>query len=297
MSILSNPIFSNESKARSFFERLIYPDGLHCVHCNHKKYYKTSREGRYRCASKSCRKDFSATTGTVFESSHIQLHKWLAAFYLVCSSKKGISSHQLHRTLKITYKSAWFMSHRIREAMKSLNMKPLGGEGKIVEIDEAFYGKLKGQEKRIGTPSGYLNTFVTIAERGGDVRSFQTRDATYNQLSPIVVHHLDKKSTLMSDKAGSYKTLGQTFAKHEMLNHSLKEFFRANAHTASVDSFFALFKRGMRGVYQHCGENHLQRYLTEFDFRWNNRHVDDGERTLRALAGAKGKRLRYRVAC
>jgi hypothetical protein len=234
--------------------------------------------------------------GTIFEESHLPLHKWLQAIHLICSSKKGISSNQLHRVLEVTLKTAWFLSHRIREAMRSDDFTHMGGAGKIVEADETYIGRLHGQPKaRAGF--GHKNAVLTLVERGGRARSFHIDGARVGSVLPIVNANIAKESALMTDEAGHYVRVGKAFASHEHVKHGKDEYVRGNVHTNTVEGYYSIFKRGMKGVYQHCAEHHLHRYLAEFDFRYTNRiarGVDDGVRALLALQGAKGKRLTYR---
>jgi hypothetical protein len=213
----------------------------------------------------------------------------------MCSSKKGISAHQLHRMLGITYKSAWFMAHRIREAMKADGNEPMGGEGEIVEADETYIGKKHGVKK--GRAFHHKNAVVSLVERGGRVRSFKIDRANIKTVGRVVSENVAKESALMTDQATYYGAVGKGFAKHETVNHMLDEYVRGDAHTNTIEGFFSIFKRGMKGVYQHCDERHLHRYLAEFDFRYSNRtklDVTDRERTDKALKGIEGKRLTYR---
>jgi hypothetical protein len=234
--------------------------------------------------------------GTLYERSHIPLHKWLLATHLLTASKKGISAHQLHRMLGITYKSAWFMCHRIRESMAPAKGEPpLGGEGKVVEADETYIGRKRGTKVRSGV--GHKHAVVSLVERGGRARSFKVDRATPHVIRRIVAENASPKSALMSDDAIAYKSVGKTFASHESVNHTEGEYVRGAASTNTVEGFYSIFKRGMKGVYQHCDEKHLQRYLNEFDFRYSNRAAvgcTDTERATKALKGIEGKRLTYR---
>jgi hypothetical protein len=260
----------------------------------------STRPGTRKCGH--CREKFTVTKGTVFESSHIPLHKWLVALYLLCSSKKGVSSHQLHRTLGVTVKTAWFMSHRIREAMKDGSLEPLGGAGHAVEADETFIGTKEGAEKPKG---GYSHKRVVLAlvERGGRVRSAHVDKITGETATEFVGQNADRASWLMTDEAQHYHKIGAEMAGHSKVHHTKKEYVDpedATINTNTVEGYFGLFKRGMKGIYQHCKEKHLHRYLAEFDFRYNNRvklGVDDAARAANALKGAKGKRLTYKPAC
>jgi len=234
--------------------------------------------------------------GTVYERSHIPLHKWLFATHLMAAGKKGISAHQIHRMLGITYKSAWFMCHRIREAMAPAKGEPpLGGEGKEVEADETFIGKKRGREVTKGAK--HKQVALSLVERGGNVRSFKIDNAGVLDVERVIAANVDRKSHLKTDEARYYGKIGKHFASHETVNHSRGEYGRGRAYTNTLENYFSVFKRGMKGVYQHCDEKHLQRYLAEFDFRYNNRAaagVTDSERAVKALKGIGGKRLTYR---
>ncbi len=307
MSALSAAYFNNENEARKLLEELRWNGEPVCPHCGGLKHYQTKKAGVYRCGEPECRKDYSVTTASVMERSHIKLHKWLAAFYLMCSSKKGISAHQLHRTLGITYKSAWFMAMRIREAMREGGLlPPLGGSGKIVEADETYFGKpkvarvspqrkgrpyLKGDKRRNDRP------IVSLVERGGKVRSFHVPTATKENVARIVMGNIRHESRLHTDESRLYTGAKAVFAAHERVNHSRGVYAYKDITTNTVEGYFSIFKRGMRGVYQHCSEKHLHRYLAEFDFRFNNRialGTDDGARAALAMKGIAGKRLTYR---
>lgn len=305
----SAPHFQNETAARGMVESIRWPSGPVCPHCGEaERRYNTKREGRWRCAAPGCRKDFSVTTGTVMEASHIPLHKWLMGFYLMSASKKGFSAHQLHRSLEITYKSAWFMAHRIREAMKAGGLvPPMGGEGGIVEADETYYGKVaeaRVRAKRLPPPtkggkSGPANkrAIVSLVERGGSVRSFHVVVANKETVRRIITENVARGSRLHTDESRLYPGLVGHVAQHETVRHSAGEYVRGDVHTNSAEGFFSIFKRGMRGIYQHCAEKHLHRYLAEYDFRYNHRvrlGFDDAARALAALQGAEGKRLTYR---
>lgn len=249
------------------------------------------------------------TVGTVFEASHVPLRLWLQAVHLMASSKKGISSNQLHRVLGVTLKTAWFMSHRIREAMRVLGMEPMGGEGQVVEIDETFIGKFEGAKKARGG-FGHKNVVLTLVERGGSARSFHVDGVAISDIMPIIRANILRESTINTDEGKHYNDVRKEFAAHDTVNHSKDEYVRHGitiegnnividaTHTNTVEGFYSIFKRGMKGVYQHCAEKHLHRYLAEFDFRYSNRvrlGVDDVERSDRALKGIVGKRLTYRT--
>jgi transposase-like protein len=238
--------------------------------------------------------------GTVFESAHIPLHKMLQAVYLLSCSKKGCSAHQLHRILQITYKSAWFLAHRIREAMRTGGLAPMGGSGSIVEIDETIIGKVEGAPKHIARGgSQYRNIVLTLVERGGSARSFHVQGTTIGTLLPILRANISRESELHTDQASWYKGLGAEYADHQSVNHQAFEYARGNVTTNTVEGYYSIFKRGMKGVYQHCSEKHLHRYLAEFDFRYSAREalgVNDEMRSGKALKGIVGKRLTYNRA-
>lgn len=305
MSILSAPYFHNEEAAFERLEAIVWPEGPVCPKCGNCDQARitrvtgaTARTGLRRCLE--CKKQFTVKVGTVFESSHVPLNKWWQAAHLLASSKKGISAHQLHRTLQVQYKTAWFMFHRLREAMRSGDFSPMGGEGKHVEVDETYIGRLKGAPKKRGG-SAHKNTVVTLVERGGRARSFHVDTARMGNVMPIVRANIARETALMTDESGIYRRAGQDFASHDFVTHSKDEYVRyegeKTVHTNTVEGYYSIFKRGMKGVYQHCGEQHLHRYLAEFDFRYSNRialGVDDNNRTVRAMAGIVGKRLKYR---
>lgn len=295
---LTNPVFQDEAKAREWLEASRWPNGPVCPHCGTvgeriaKLEGKAHRPGLYECYE--CHSQFSVTVGTLYERSHIPLHKWLLATHLMTASKKGISAHQLHRMLGITYKSAWFMAHRIREAMGSKHATPMGSGG-TVEVDETFIGRKRGSDVRRG--AGHKMVVMSLVERGGTVRSFQIDGLTMRDLEPVVYTHVAPDAKLMTDDAAHYDVIGRKFKSHESVNHTNKEYVRGKAHTNTIEGYFSIFKRGMKGVYQHCSEQHLHRYLAEFDFRYSNRTalgVSDAERAEKALKGIVGKRLTYR---
>lgn len=315
---LTDPIFHDEDAARAHFEAIRWPDGPFCPHCGEtenvaklgaKHGKKAQRPGLFHC--NACKGHFTVTIGTVMERSHIPLAKWAIGFHLMAASKKGISAHQLHRMLKISYRAAWFMEHRIREAMAPHAdvFSPIGGEGKIIEIDETFQGYKDdagptwefhnegGWQKKRGY--GDRRAVLTLVERGGRARSFHIANITAKELDAVIAIHADARSALMTDENRSYSGIGKRFASHESVNHGQEEWVRGKTYTNTVEGFFSIFKRGMKGIYQHCDEKHLQRYLAEFDFRYSNRialGVNDTERTTRAIQGAAGKRLTYRPA-
>jgi transposase-like protein len=290
--------FQSPEAARTYLEALRWGSDRVCPHCGTvNESFATKKAGVYRCRVKECRKDFSVTTKSVMESSHIKLNVWLQAFFLMASSKKGMSSHQLHRALGVTYKTAWFLSHRIREAMRSGGLlPPMGGSGKVVEADETYIGRLKGQPKRPGGGT-HKNTVLTLVERGGSARSFHIDNTTIANVAPIVRENISRESRLMTDEAHFYKEVGREYESHEAVSHGEKEYVRGDVTTNTVEGYYSIFKRGLKGVYQHCAEKHLHRYLSEFDFRYSNRialGVNDGERADLPIKGAAGKRLTYR---
>jgi transposase-like protein len=308
---LQNPIFTNEEKAREALEAMRWPNGPVCPHCGSvsglaKAQGKSARPGLWYCAA--CNDQFSATVGTVMERSKIPLTKWWLAMHLMGSSKKGVSAHQVHRSLGVTYKTAWFMCHRIREAMREGRLEPMGGAGKIVEADETYFGDVPESKRKTKTTSGraftksgkraHKRSIVSLVERGGNVRSFHVPVADGSSVAAIVNENIARETRLHTDESRLYTKVGANFASHETFNHGAKEYARGDVTTNSVEGYFSIFKRGMKGVYQHCGEKHLHRYLAEFDFRYNNRTalgVSDAERVAKIAQGIAGKRLTYRL--
>jgi len=311
MSVLNQPYFHDEAAAFAKLEGVLWPNGPVCPHCGkaariydlkgvRSKPSKKNPEGLVRHGLKKCskcRQQFTVRVGTVFESSHVPLHRWFQAVHLLCSSKKGISSHQLHRVLEITYEAAWFMSHRIREAMRTGDLSvPMGGSGSsgIVEVDNTFIGRKKDKPVRRG--AGHKHAVLSLVERNGRVKSVHVDDVKASTLVPIVNENISKEARVMTDDAATYYRKLRGFRSHETVNHAAEEYVRGDVHTNTVEGYFSIFKRGMKGVYQHCSEKHLHRYLAEFDFRYNNRSamgVEDAERTERAMKGIAGKRLTY----
>jgi len=301
-SNLSAPHFHNEEAAYAYVEARIWPEGPVCPHCGgveriSKMQGKSTRIGAYKCYQ--CRKPFTVKVGTIFESSHVPMNVWLQAMYLIAGSKKGISSNQLHRILGVTLKTAWFMSHRIREAMRSDDIAPFGGDGGMVEVDETYIGRDKNREMKAGGSSHKLKVLTLVERNSGRARSIVFDNFRKEEIEPIVRANLALEAFLMTDEATMYRKLGRDFAQHEVVRHGQGEYVRKGAreiHTNTIEGFFSIFKRGMRGVYQHCGHKHLHRYLAEFDFRYSNRLAlgcNDGERADRLLAGVVGKRLTY----
>lgn len=302
--------FQDPFAAADYLESLRWPNGPVCPHCgeSERKHYRLKSTTRklWKCAA--CRKQFTVTIGTIFEGSHIKLNKWLLAFYLLCSSKKGMSAHQLHRMLGVTYKSAWFMAHRIRYAMQQPAFTELLTG--VVEVDETYVGgKVRRSNKRqtrpldptkpdtrMQTGRGADKTpVVALVERGGFVRAERMANVTGRELKGAIRRHVDPSATLMTDSFASYRGLDREYAGHFTVNH-MDEYVRGEVHTNTAENFFSILKRGIDGVYHHVSEAHLGRYLGEFTFRYNNRianGIDDAERTRRALLGVEGKRLRY----
>jgi transposase-like protein len=298
--ILDEPRFRNEQAAYAYVEALVWPDGRVCPHCgvignSGLLKGKSTRIGVYKCYA--CRKPFTVKVGTVFESSHIPMRVWLQAIYLFCSSKKGISTRQLQRTFQCGLKTAWFLGHRVREAMTELGISspgPLGGANQVVESDETFIGGKAGNRKGKIPPKAAV---LSLVERDGRVRSFHVPNVTAQTLRPIMTANVDRASDLMTDESPVYWSIGRLFAGHGAVNHSAEEYVRAYFwHTNTAESYFSILKRGIYGCYFHVSEAHLHRYTAEFAFRHNNRialGVDDLERADRALLGVKGKRLTY----
>ena len=302
---LTNPIFTDPDAAREHFESIRWPDGAYCPYCGQTDTVKplggkSMGPGWYHC--KDCRRKFTAKVGTIYERSHIPMTKWLLATHLMCASKKGISAHQLHRMLGLPYKTAWFMAHRIREGMRDLSPGLLGGEGKFVEADETYIGgkernKHARKRKRIGRGGIGKEIAFALVERGGRVHSQHVPSVNAKTLRPILVAQIDNKSTLVTDDAGQYRHMHRDFARHEAVNHGIEEYVRGDAHTNTVESYFAILKRGITGTYHHVSQQHLKRYLAEFDFRYNERaklEITDAERARSAIRGVVGKRVTYK---
>lgn len=296
-----DPRFQDALVAADYLESIRWPNGPVCPHCGEgeRKHYRLKSETRklWKCAA--CRKQFTVTIGTIFEGSHIPLNKWLLAFYLLCSSKKGMSAHQLHRMLGVTYKSAWFMAHRVRYAMEQPPFqRRLSG---VVEADETYVGgkerNRKQRDKQKKTGRGTNKTpVVTLVERGGQARSFRMANVTGAELKGAIRRHVDPSARMMTDAWRGYAGLGKEFASHEIVNHGDGEYVRGDVHTNTAENFFSILKRGIDGIYHHVSEAHLPRYLAEFDFRYNHRSANgytDADRTRIALSQADGKRLRF----
>jgi len=306
VSIVDNPIFQDAEAAREWLEALLWPEGPICPHCGligaaYKMRNKSQRPGVYKC--KGCEEQFTVTVGTVFERSHIPLNKWLFAFSMMVASKKGVSAHQIHRMLGITYKSAWFMCHRIREALTVSPLSKLGGANKVVEIDETYVGGKEANKhvsKRTPGRQGGAGKAAVIAlvERDGTMRSEHIANVNGATLAPIITKQIDKASYIMTDESPVYPPIVKEFSGHGAVNHSAEEYVRAFFwHTNTTENYFSILKRGIIGTYHHVSEAHLHRYLAEFDFRYNQRArlgIDDAERLAKATKGISGKRLTYR---
>jgi len=304
-SHLSELHFHNEAAAFAYVESKLWPNGPVCPHCKGTEKIgrlqgKTTRAGLYKCYA--CRKPFTVRMGTIFESSHAPLRVWLQTIYMMCSSKKGISTQQLHRTFGGSMKTAWFLGHRVRECMKALgfeakDFEPLGGAGQTIEGDETYIGGKAGN--RAYAPVAAKMPVVSLVERNGAVRSFHVPNVTAHTLYPLIARQTHKDSRFMTDESNVYAAIGRTFkGGYQTVNHSAKEYVRDEAFTNTVEGYFSVLKRGIYGVYQHVSEAHLHRYLSEFDFRYSNRvrlGIDDKSRADLALKGAKGRRLTYQT--
>lgn len=305
MSVLSKPYFHDEEAAFRFVEGLIWSNGPVCPKCGgvdrisaiKANPAKRVRYGLKKCGQ--CKSQFTVRMGTIFEESKLPLHKWLQAIYLMCSSKKGISAKQLERTLEVTYKTAWFLAHRIREAMRSGELAPFGQDGGAVEVDETYIGREPG--KPVKRAFHHKMKVLSLVDRStGQVRSVVVDNIRSATIAPIVLDNLHREARLMTDEAGHYLAVGREFAEHGVVRHGQEEYVSTDdrtIHTNTIEGYFSIFKRGMKGVYQHCSKKHLHRYLAEFDFRYSNRSAlgcEDQERAMRAVLGGVGKRLTYR---
>ena len=288
--------YTNETAAREHLESLMWPEGPFCPHCGSLNATRLAgthhRAGLVQC--NDCRQQFTVTVGTVFERSKVPLNKWLLVNHLLVSSKKGMSAHQIARMIGVTYKTAWFMCHRIREAMKPINPAPLGGPDSVVEADETYVGgKQRNRATRTVKPK---KAVVALVERDGRARSFHVANVNAKTLRPLLVTNIDRSSALMTDESPVYTRMGREFAYHGKVNHSAGEYVTTGGwkHSNTAENFFSIFKRGVIGTYHHMSEAHLGRYCAEFDFRYNTRTINDTERTAAAVIGARGKRLTYR---
>jgi transposase-like protein len=313
---LTNKIYQNEDAAREHLQGIRWPDGVSCPLCGGTEKIKpvimknkptpknpdpASVKGWHHCGD--CRRKFTVRTGSVYERSHIPLNKWVLASHLMAASKKGMSAHQLHRMIGVTYKSAWFMAHRIREAMIDDNPGPMGGPDSTVQADETYIGQKKEKPTKTttgrpftkgGKTGGNFKNAVVSLVSDGKARTFHVDRANAHTIREILVTNVRRDTTLHTDESRLYTRVGKEYVKHESVNHSAGEYVRGKVTTNNVENYFSIFKRGMKGVYQHCSEKHLQRYLNEFDFRYNSRDVDDFTRAVQAIKGAEGKRLTYR---
>jgi transposase-like protein len=306
LNIAETPHFQDPEKAREFLESQRWPNGPVCPHCDCKEAYKLTpkpskkdkhvRKGVYKC--KACEQQFTVTVNTIFEDSHIPLNKWVLAIHLLCASKKGMSAHQLHRMLGVTYKSAWFMAHRIRYMMSQPSYKTkLRG---VIEADETYVGgKRKGHPRGRPGPESHKQAVFSVVQRNGDVRSFHVQRVTAENLISAIQKNVHQGSVVMTDGLTAYEGLGARFKAHKVVNHAEGEYSRkedgfATIHTNTAEGVFSLLKRGITGVYHQVGEHHLHRYLSEFDFRYNARKISDTDRTLLAISQAEGKRLQLR---
>lgn len=304
MSALSAPHFHNEEAAYAYVEARIWPNGAVCPHCGGVEHIgkmggASTRIGTYKCYQ--CRKPFTVKIGTIFESSHVAMRLWLQAIYLIASSKKGFSSNQLHRTLGVTLKTAWFMSHRIREAMRSGDLSPFGADGGMVEVDETYIGREPNMPVMRGGAVHKMKVLSLIERSTGRARSMVMDDVNSRTIGDAVAANMAHEAHLMTDQATYYRRVGKTLSAHSAVNHAKGQYvskFDANVHTNTVEGFFSIFKRGMKGVYQQCEKKHLHRYLAEFDFRYSERQangVNDAMRADKLLSGIVGKRLTYQT--
>ncbi len=312
-SAFDNPRFHNEEAAFAALEAIMWPGSKppHCPCCGvadkcNRLAVQTSKAskrnpkgkpvyGLWKCYA--CRQKFTVRKGTIFEESRLELHLWFQAAYLMCSSKKGVSANQLHRTLHVTLKTAWFLAHRLREAMRDGNLAvPFGGGGGMVEVDETYIGHQKGKPKKRAFHHN-MKVLTLVDRETRQARSVVVENIRPATIAPILRENMAREARLMTDEAGHYMRVGREFADHEIVRHGQEEYVRGEAHTNTIEGYFSIFKRGMKGIYQHCQEKHLHRYLAEYDFRYNHRvalGVNDDARTATALRGAKGKRLLYR---
>ncbi len=306
MGDLSNPIFHNETKAREWLEARLWPEGPICPHCGvigqaTLMKGESHRPGLYQC--NACRDPFTVTVNTLYERSKVPLHKWLAATHLLMSSKKGMSALQIGRMLGLPKNTAWFLCQRIRESLRETNPGTLGGEGKTVEMDETFVGGLEKNKhrckrKHAGTGGAGKEAVYSLVERGGRVRSHHVPAVTAKNLGPIIESQIDGATVVYTDEGATSKGLGRLFEKHDSVNHSIGEYVRGDVHTNTIEGYFSIMKRGINGVYHHISQQHLKRYLAEFDFRYNEREklgISDAARMAKSISGIVGKRLYYKT--
>ncbi|OWU70041.1 IS1595 family transposase [Phaeobacter sp. 22II1-1F12B] len=313
MSVLSKAYMHDEAAAFAHVESIIWPDGPVCPHCgvvdsayrlegvrtkpSKKNPEGKERHGLWKC--RECRKQFTVRKGTIFEESHIEMFKWLQAIYLMVSSKKGISSHQLHRVLEITHKSAWFMTHRIREAMRNDGSVDFGSNGGTVEVDETFIGTEFKKSKSARGAAHKMKLLTLVDRNTGTAKNMVIDSLSKKEIWPILRENIAKEAVIYTDEAAWYKRLDGEFAAHDFTRHSAGEYVRGDIHTNTVEGYFSVFKRGMKGVYQHCAKKHLHRYAAEFEFRYNNRKangIDDSQRAAAVLSSVSGKRLTYKLS-
>jgi transposase-like protein len=304
-SIFDEPQFQTEAAAFAYVEAHLWPDGAYCPHCGEcervkRMNGKTTRIGLHKCYA--CKGHFTVRQGSIFESSHLPLHLWLQVIHLFCASKKGISTRQIQRMLQCSMKTAWFLGHRIREAMREGDLAPFGGGGGVVEVDETFYGREVGVEVPRGGYSHKMKVLSLVDRASGRARSHVIDSVSLNEIAPILDANMSREAVLITDEATVYRHIGWNFSDHRSVNHTRGEYVSRQdktLHTNTVEGFFSVFKRGMIGVYQHCDKSHLHRYVAEFDFRYNYRvrlGVDDVARASKLLVAAKGKRLTYETA-
>jgi transposase-like protein len=302
---LSAPMFHDADKAREWLEAQLWKDGPICPHCGvvdsaTLMQGETTRPGLYQC--NACREPFTVTVGTLYERSKVPLNKWLAATHLMMASKKGMSALEIGRLLGLSKKTAWFLCHRIRESLRETKLSPMGGEGKTVEIDETFVGgkeknKHANKRKHVGTGGAGKEAVFSLVERGGRVQSHHVPSVTAKTLRPILVAQVDRKSDLMTDEGAAVMMMGREFESHQAVRHGAGEYVRGLAHTNTIEGYFSILKRGIIGTYHSVSQQHLKRYLAEFDFRYNEREglgVDDATRMAKSIPGIVGKRLTYR---
>jgi transposase-like protein len=301
MTALPAPQFTNETAAIAHLEASRWPDGVNCPHCGSVNVHRMGGEtqaGMFLC--NDCRDKFTARTGTVMERSHIPVHKWLLAIHLMSSNKNGVSAHELHRNLGITYKSAWFLAHRIREAMDIRNAGAMGGgSADSVQIDETYYGNTSKRAKNRKRGHKHKASIVALVEpKTGRAAAFHVKSANATTVQKLARTYVRRESVLVTDESSIYKVLGREFSDHQTVNHHHAEYVNKAGYTTNhVENFFLQFKRGMRGTFIHCDEQHVQRYLNEFAFRYSNRSgvgIEDAQRAALALKGIEGKRLTYR---